>query len=319
MSQSLVPIIFWVGPSGADAEGATALLLQASHLAFHLTQFRCGARQPCAARRSGRCPRPLGRDRAGRGSRAQHGRDPEAAWRTATERLGSPRSRRPRRDQRRAPDHRRAHRRLDGKTVTTKAGDIELSTAKGDRHRTRPPPATESGRPLRPAEPRRRQLLQPTPSARRSDSPIIVGLGARVRVLHRVDRRPRRPRRRGVRDRRLRRVLAPPRAVVGARSSCSRPVGVRDRCASRRPRRLDRHRDGVPRRPGPSCGSTAGSSQLRPPWWELLIVGGGMVLFMLGADDRAMVRARFLDPDGRPGGHDRRDRCRRGGRRSRRV
>ena len=38
-----------------------------------------------------------------------------------------------------------------------------------------------------------------------------------------------------------------------------------------------------------------GSSQLRPPWWELLIVGGGMVLFMLGAMT-AMVRARFSTP-----------------------
>ena len=84
---------------------------------------------------------------------------------------------------------------LDGKTVTTAAGDVKLSTATVDRHRQGPPPAAQPGRRLQPPRPRR---LAAAPADQPVDRLLPVRRrprADRVRVLHRVDR-PGRPGRR---------------------------------------------------------------------------------------------------------------------------
>ena len=108
---SQVPVIVWVGPSGADAKGAATILLQAAHLAFVSPDSGAGPGQPGAARRPGR-ERRAGRSPTELATLAQRERPRprRRAQRLATERLGSREAATPRRDQRRAPDHRRAHR-----------------------------------------------------------------------------------------------------------------------------------------------------------------------------------------------------------------
>ncbi len=129
MNRSQVPIIFWVGPSGADAKGATTLLLQASHLAFISPNSGAGPANPVLLDDpDARSDRSVATELAALAR--EHDRDPEAAQRLATERLGSREAAILGATNGVRPTIGELIVRLDGKTVTTKAGDIELSTAK---------------------------------------------------------------------------------------------------------------------------------------------------------------------------------------------
>ena len=85
-----------------------------------------------------------------------------------------------------------------------------------------------------------------------------------------------------------------PGPLVGARTPLRLDVRVRHRRAGRRTRRLDDHRHRLPghrivvplRRRRRSCG---------PSWWVFLVVIGGTLLFMLGGMT-AMIRSRFSTP-----------------------
>ena len=81
IDQSDVPVAVWVGPSGADAKGATTVLLEAAHLAYIAPALGRGCGAAAAARRSGR-QHPRRRRRPARGARPearpQSRRGPEA-------------------------------------------------------------------------------------------------------------------------------------------------------------------------------------------------------------------------------------------------
>ena len=291
MNRSLVPIIFWVGPSGADAEGATALLLQASHLAFISPNSGAGPANPVLLDDpDARSDRSVATELAALAS--EHGRDPEAARRMATERLGSHEAAALGATNGVRPTIGELIVRLDGKTVTTKAGDIELSTAKvigtGRDRRRQPNQVVRFGR-LNLGG----QLLHRLISPAIAYFLIIAGLALLVFEFYTASI-----------------GLA---GLVGAVCAIGAFVGF-----SHLPVQwwalgllflstfgyaIDVQAGGLGVWTGIATVSLAagslwlygGSSQLRPPWWELLIVGGGMVLFMLGAMT-AMVRARFSTP-----------------------
>src|SRR5262249_15513226 len=117
------------GPSGADAEGATTLVLEAAHFAFVSPGSGAGPGHPvqlddtdAASRRT------VGNQLAALARR--RGRDPEGARKLASVRLGSEAAARVG-----APDGGRPIIgelivSLDGKTVTTAAGDVTLDTAR---------------------------------------------------------------------------------------------------------------------------------------------------------------------------------------------
>ena len=126
-----VPVAVWVGPSGADAKGAATLLLQAAHLAYIAPGSGAGPGQPVRLDDPDASSRAGVADRARPRSPRRNGRDPDGA-RRARDACGSAR-RRPR-----AVGATNGVRptigelivRLDGKTVTTAAGE---------RRRSRPP------------------------------------------------------------------------------------------------------------------------------------------------------------------------------------
>jgi len=104
MERSRVPIAVWVGPSGADAKGAAAILLQAA------TTRGVANRLAVLAERNGR--------------------DPDGARKLAANRLGSAEAAKVGATNGVRPTLGELIVQLDGKTVTTAAGDVELSTAK---------------------------------------------------------------------------------------------------------------------------------------------------------------------------------------------
>jgi membrane-bound serine protease (ClpP class) len=129
INRSDVPIVVWVGPSGADAKGATTILLQAAHLAFLSPGSDAGAGQPV------RLDNPGGSTRAGVAVRlaalaSRRGRDPEGARRLAGRSVGATEAARIGATNGVRPTIGELIVRLDGQTVTTAAGDVTLSTAK---------------------------------------------------------------------------------------------------------------------------------------------------------------------------------------------
>jgi membrane-bound serine protease (ClpP class) len=129
IDRSDVPIAVWVGPSGAGAQGATTLLLQAAHLAYISPGSDAGAGQPV------RLDDPGASTRAGVADRlaalaTKRGRDPDGARRLASRSVGASEASRTGATNGVRPTIGELIVRLDGTTVTTAAGPVKLSTAK---------------------------------------------------------------------------------------------------------------------------------------------------------------------------------------------
>ncbi|MEX2100586.1 MAG: NfeD family protein, partial [Acidimicrobiia bacterium] len=277
--------------SGADAQGATTLLLQAAHLAFIAPNSGAGPGQPVllddpdasSARKVGDELAALAQKR---------GRDPEGARRLATRRLGSQEAADVGATNGVRPTVGELIVRLDGKTVTTKAGDIELSTARvigTGRDRRRQPNQVVQFNRLDLGGQILHRLISPSIAY----FLLIAGLALIVFEFYTAAI-----------------GLA---GLVGALCLIGAFVGM-----SYLPFHwwalgllfLSAFGFAVDVQVGNlgvwtaiatislGVGSVSlygGSSDLRPSWWVFLIVGGGMVLFMLGAMT-AMVRARFSTP-----------------------
>jgi membrane-bound serine protease (ClpP class) len=129
MEQSRVPIAVWVGPSGADAKGAAAILLQAADLAYVSSNSGAGAAQPVRVDDPGATTtRGVANRLAALAER--NGRDPDGARKLAANRLGSAEAAKVGATNGVRPTLGELIVQLDGKTVKTAAGDVKLSTAK---------------------------------------------------------------------------------------------------------------------------------------------------------------------------------------------
>jgi membrane-bound serine protease (ClpP class) len=129
IERSKVPIAVWVGPSGADAKGATTLVMEAAHFAFISPGSGAGPGHPLAlSDPDASTTRSVADQLAALAKR--RGRDPDGARKLAATRLGSTAAAAVG-----ATDGVRTILgelivRLDGKKVTTAAGEVTLSTAK---------------------------------------------------------------------------------------------------------------------------------------------------------------------------------------------
>ena len=129
INRSRVPIAVWVGPSGADAKGAATILLEAAHVAYVSPGSGAGPGHPV------RLDDPDAGTRAGVADRlavlaARNGRDPDGARKLAGARLGSAAASSVGATNGVRPTVGEVIVQLDGKTVTTAAGPVKLSTAK---------------------------------------------------------------------------------------------------------------------------------------------------------------------------------------------
>jgi membrane-bound serine protease (ClpP class) len=127
--RSRVPVAVWVGPSGADAKGAAAILLEAAHLAYISPGSGAGPAQPVRLDDPGATTRAGVADQLARLA-TRNGRNAEGARKLAGARLGSSAAR--------AVGATNGVRvtigelivQLDRTKVTTAAGELKLSTAK---------------------------------------------------------------------------------------------------------------------------------------------------------------------------------------------
>ena len=129
INRSRVPIAVWVGPSGANAKGAATILLEAAHVAYVSPGSGAGPGHPV------RLDDPDAGTRAGVADRlavlaARNGRDPDGARKLAGARLGSAAASSVGATNGVRPTVGEVIVQLDGKTVTTAAGPVKLSTAK---------------------------------------------------------------------------------------------------------------------------------------------------------------------------------------------
>jgi membrane-bound serine protease (ClpP class) len=129
IGRSRVPIAVWVGPSGADAEGAATILLEAAHLAFISPGSGAGPGQPVRLDAPGASTRDAVADRLAALAR-RNGRDPDGARKLAGARLGSTAAHDVGATDGVRPTVGEVIVQLDGTTVTTAAGPVKLSTAK---------------------------------------------------------------------------------------------------------------------------------------------------------------------------------------------
>jgi membrane-bound serine protease (ClpP class) len=291
IDRSRVPIVVWVGPSGADAKGATTLIMEAAHLAFISPNSGAGPGQPVQLTDpDATTTRDVGNQLAAL-ARAR-GRDPEGARRLASERLGSSEAAAVGATDGVRPTVGEVIVKLDGKTVTTSAGDIKLSTAKvighGRDRRRQPNQVVQFDRLDLGG-----QLLHRLISPSIAYFLLVAGLALIVFEFYTAAI-----------------GLA---GLVGALCIVGSFVGL-----SHLPIHwwalgllfLAAFGYGVDAQAGAlgvwtgiatvslAAGSWwlyGGSSELRPAWWVFLVVGGGMVLFMVGGMT-AMIRSRFSTP-----------------------
>jgi membrane-bound serine protease (ClpP class) len=127
--RSRVPVAVWVGPSGADAKGAAAILLEAAHLAYVSPGSGAGPGQPVRLDEPGASTRAGVADQLASLAR-RNDRDPEGARQLAGARLGSTAARAVGATDGVRPTVGEVIVQLDGKTVVTAAGPVTLSTAK---------------------------------------------------------------------------------------------------------------------------------------------------------------------------------------------
>jgi membrane-bound serine protease (ClpP class) len=129
IDRSRVPVAVWVGPSGSNAKGATTLLLEAAHLAYISPASGAGPGQPVRlddpdATTSAEVADELA------ALAERRGRDPVGARKLATTRLGSAAARGVGATDGVRPTIGELIVRLDGETVETASGEVTLSTAK---------------------------------------------------------------------------------------------------------------------------------------------------------------------------------------------
>jgi membrane-bound serine protease (ClpP class) len=129
IQRSRVPVAVWVGPSGADAKGAAAILLQAAQLAYVSPGSGVGPGQPVRLDDPGASTTAGVADQLGSLAR-RNGRNPEGARKLAGVRLGSTAAHDVGATNGVRPTIGEVIVQLDGKTVTTAAGAVKLSTAK---------------------------------------------------------------------------------------------------------------------------------------------------------------------------------------------
>jgi membrane-bound serine protease (ClpP class) len=291
IDRSRVPIIVWVGPSGADAKGASTLIMEAAHLAFISPNSGAGPGQPVQLTDPGATTtREVGAQLAALARK--RGRDPEGARRLASERLGSQAAADAGATDGVRPTIGELIVKLDGETVTTRAGDIELSTAKVigvGRDRRRQPNQVVQFERLDLGG----QLLHRLISPSIAYFLLVVGLALLVFEFYTAAI-----------------GLA---GLVGACCIIGSFVGL-----SHLPFHwwalgllflaafgyaVDAQAGALGVWTGIATVALAagswwlygGAAALRPAWWVFLLVGGGMVLFMVGGMT-AMIRARFSTP-----------------------
>jgi membrane-bound serine protease (ClpP class) len=291
INRSRVPVAVWVGPSGADAKGAAAVLLEAAHLAYISPGSGAGPGQPLRLDDPGASTRAGVADQLAALAR-RNGRNPDGARKLASVRLGSTAAHAVGATNGVRPTIVELIVRLDGTTVTTAAGPVKLSTAKvigTGRGRRRQPNQDVIFSRLGLGESLLHRLISPSIAY----ALVVVGLALMVFEFYTAAI-----------------GLA---GIVGAFCVVGAFVGF-----SHLPMHwwalgvlflatfgfaIDVQAGGL----GPwtvigaaslGVGSIflyGGSSQLRPAWWVLLVVCVGMVFFMLGGMT-AMIRARFSTP-----------------------
>jgi membrane-bound serine protease (ClpP class) len=291
INRSRVPIAVWVGPSGSDATGAATILLEAGHVAYISPDSGAGPGQPA------RLDDPGASTRAGVARQLatlarRNGRDPAGAAKLAGTRLGSSAAFRVGATNGVRPTVGELIVQLDGKTVTTAAGPVKLSTAKvigHGRDRRRQPNQEVVFNRLGLGASLLHRLISPSIAYLL----VVAGLALLVFEFYTA----------GI-------GLA---GLVGAVCVVGAFVGF-----SHLPVHwwalgllllatfgfaVDVQAGGlgvwtVIGAASLGAGSFwlyGGASQLRPAWWVLLVVSLGMVLFMLGGMT-AMVRSRFSTP-----------------------
>jgi membrane-bound serine protease (ClpP class) len=129
IDRSRVPVVVWVGPTGSDAKGAATLLLEAAHRAYVSPASGAGPGHPVTLDDPDATTEREVADRLA-GLAERRGRDPQGARKLATVRLGSSAARAVGATDGVRPTIGELIVRLDGETVQTAAGDVELSTAK---------------------------------------------------------------------------------------------------------------------------------------------------------------------------------------------
>ncbi len=291
INRSRVPVAVWVGPSGADAKGAAAVLLEAAHLAYISPGSGAGPGQPLQLDDPGASTKAGVADQLAALAR-RNGRNPDGARKLAGVRLGSSAAHAVGATNGVRPTIGELIVRLDGTTVTTAAGPVKLSTAKvigTGRGRRRQPNQDVIFSRLGLGDSLLHRLISPSIAY----ALLVVGLALMVFEFYTAAI-----------------GLA---GIVGAFCVVGAFVGF-----SHLPVHwwalgllflatfgfaIDVQAGGL----GPwtvigaaslGIGSIflyGGSSQLRPAWWVLLVVCVGMVLFMLGGMT-AMIRARFSTP-----------------------
>ncbi len=129
IDRSRVPVVVWVGPTGSDAKGATTLLLEAAHRAYISPASGAGPAHPVALDDPDATTAREVADRLA-ALAERRGRDPDGARKLATARLGSSAARAVGATDGVRPTVGELIVRLDGETVQTAAGEVTLSTAR---------------------------------------------------------------------------------------------------------------------------------------------------------------------------------------------
>lgn len=128
ISRSSVPVVAWVGPSGAKAKGAAALIVEASHVASVSSGSGIGPASPLLLDHpSSPNDRVIGDQLAHLAS--LHGRSPAGARRLVSKRLSADAAARVRATNTVRPTLGELIVGLDGTTVKTATGTVKLSTA----------------------------------------------------------------------------------------------------------------------------------------------------------------------------------------------
>ncbi|HEX5585953.1 MAG TPA: NfeD family protein [Acidimicrobiia bacterium] len=291
IQRSRVPVAVWVGPSGADAKGATTLLLEAAHLAYVSPGSGAGPAHPVRLDEPGASSRTQVSDQLA-ALATRNGRDPDGARKLTSARLGSTAAKAVGATNGVRPTIGELIVQLDGETVQTAAGDVTLSTAKvigAGRDRRRQPNQEVRFNRLDLGG----QLLHRLISPSIAYFLFVAGLGLLVFEFYTASI--------GLAG------LVGAICVIGAFVGFSYlPVngwafGLLVLAA------LGFAIDAQAGSLGfwtivaaisLGVGSLflyGGSSALGPPWWVLLVVCGGMLLFMIGGMT-AMIRARFSTP-----------------------
>lgn len=129
IDRSAVPVVVWVGPSGAEAGGAATVLLEAAHLAYVSPGSSAGAGQPLRLDDPGASNRrSVANELASLASR--RGRNPAGARQLASRELGATDAAKAGATDGVRPTLGELIVRLDGKSVNTAAGRVSLRTAK---------------------------------------------------------------------------------------------------------------------------------------------------------------------------------------------